>query len=303
MKLPVLALAALLLVGCNKDEDIISSDNPNDPGQNPPQEEQPVVLDYEVVEYTPAPGQFINEAVSGFADVTTQTEACRQAEKRLSKGLYVSLGSWGGYIVVKFKESIPNSGGYDFSISSNSFDTSSEPGIVWVMQDTNGNGLPDDTWFELKGSHFGEEGYERNYWVTYTRPGAKENTPWTDSNGETGEVRWLGSYHSQDFYYPNWVKADSYTLYGSRLPSQAVQDPISKLWSNLPFAWGYADNFGEDFFVDGKKNQFKISNAVTEMNQPADLTSVDFVKVQTAVNGEADLLGEISTEVCGFFKH
>ena len=29
-----------------------------------------------------------------------------------------------------------------FSIKGNAFDSSNEPGIVWVMQDVNGDGLP-----------------------------------------------------------------------------------------------------------------------------------------------------------------
>ena len=288
----LVATISSVFVSCNKDEDIVI-DNPSSPDTS---------LGYEVLEYTPAPGQYINEINSVFDGVNTPEEACDQAKNRLSQGLYVSLGAWGGYIVVKFDESINNSGDYDFAISSNSFDTSNEPGIVWVMQDVNGNGLPDDTWYELKGSDFGEPGYERNYWVTYTRPGEDENTPWIDSNGETGVVKWMGNYHNQSFYYPNWVKEDSYTLYGSRLPSKARQNELTGIWENPPFEWGYADNFGSDFFKDGGKNMFRISNAVTEENTPANLSSIDFVKVQTAINGSTNLLGENSTEVCGFFR-
>ena len=43
-----------------------------------------------------------------------------------------------------------------FAIQGNAFDSSNEPGIVWVMQDVNGNGLPDDEWYELRGSETGE---------------------------------------------------------------------------------------------------------------------------------------------------
>lgn len=292
------ALISLFLVACNKDGDI-TIDNPEDPQ---PPIKPGVSLNYSVVEYLPAPGQYINEQTDGSNKINSASEACSFAEKRLSEGLYVSLGAWGGHIVVKFNESIENTGGYDFYISSNSFDTSNEPGIVWVMQDANGNGLPDDTWYELKGSYFGKEGYERNYWVTYFRPDAKGNTPWEDSNGETGYVYWQGNYHSQDFYYPDWITESSYTLYGSRLPSQAEQNPVTGIWINKPFEWGYADNFGEDFIKSQNKNPFRISDAVTEDNQPANLNSIDFVKVQTAVNSSAGLLGENSTEVCGFFS-
>ena len=66
----------------------------------------------------------------------------------------VSLGGFGGYIVVGFDHSIQASGGYggyDFSITGNQFSGSSEPGVVWVMPDENGNGEPDDgPWYELR---------------------------------------------------------------------------------------------------------------------------------------------------------
>lgn len=104
-----------------------------------------------VYEYIPAPGQFINEkATSGFNGESTHEAACAYATSRLGRELSVSLGAWGGFITVGFDHSIPNRGGYDFSIKGNPIDTSSEPGIVWVMQDVNGNGLPDDEWYQLK---------------------------------------------------------------------------------------------------------------------------------------------------------
>ena len=138
-----------------------------------------------VYEYTPAPGQFINEG--GFKDITSAEEAAKYAQGLLEqntqgKNYYVSLGAWGGYIVVGFDHSIENKGGnsYDFSIAGNQFAQSSEPGIVWVMQDTNGNGLPDDEWYELKGSEYGKPETLTSYAMTYYRP-KSDNT----GNGRT----------------------------------------------------------------------------------------------------------------------
>lgn len=287
-----LALIFLCLPACNKDDEI-KINNPDFPSSP---------LSYSVIDYTPAPGQYINETVSGFNDISSPSEACRQAEVRLAKNLYVSLGAWGGYIVVRFNQPIVNNGNYDFSISSNVFDSSSEPGIVWVMQDSNSNGLPDDVWYELKGSYYGQSGYERNYWVTYYRPNAKGHTEWIDSNGESGKISWVGNYHNQDYYYPEWIKEDAYTLYGSRLPLQAIEDPNTGNWTNLPFSWGYVDNFGEDFDFATSSNFFRISDAMDNEGNMVNLSEIDFIKVQTAVNGSAGWLGENSTEVCGFFK-
>ena len=283
-----------VVVSCNKDEEY------ND--YVPPEG-----LKYDVIEYLPAPGQFINEKASGLENINTMAEACSKASSLLESYNYVSLGAWGGSLTIKLHSSLKNNGGYEFGIAGNSFDGSNEPGIVWVMQDGNGNGLPDDTWYELKGSYYGQEGYQKNYWVTYFRPEAGEDTYWEDSNGDTGYVQWVGTHHSQDFYYPNWVSENSYTLYGSKLPSRAEQNPITGIWENKAFDWGYVDNNGSDsemLTISGKAlqiNRFKISNAITSNGANANLKAIDFIKVQTAINGSASILGENSTEICGFF--
>ena len=98
-----------------------------------------------VYEYTPAPGQFINEGCTA----TTMQQACDYAYGRLSEGAFVSLGAFGGYIIVGFDHSVESGGesALDLQITGNAHSSSSEPGIIWVSQDENGNGLPDDTWY------------------------------------------------------------------------------------------------------------------------------------------------------------
>lgn len=59
-----------------------------------------------VCEFLPAPGQFVNEGYTA----ATMEEACAVAEKLLAAGSYVSLGGFGGSIVVGFDHSIDNSG-------------------------------------------------------------------------------------------------------------------------------------------------------------------------------------------------
>ena len=75
-----------------------------------------------VFEYTPAPGQFINETKTGGFDgtQTTPETAIAYATKRMKDGTWVSLGGFGGYIVVGFDHSIDNTGGYDFGLLGNS---------------------------------------------------------------------------------------------------------------------------------------------------------------------------------------
>lgn len=89
-----------------------------------------------------------------------------------------SLGAWGGYLMVGFDHSVENSGAYDLAIKGNQFPGWSEPGIVWVMQDENGDGEPNDTWCELKGSLYEAEGYVRDYAVTYCKGRIYEPIIW-----------------------------------------------------------------------------------------------------------------------------
>ncbi len=277
---------------------------------NPEQHYRPITASSspystKVFEFLPAPGQFINE---GYTAYTTE-EANQYAEERLKQNQYVSLGAFGGYIVVGFDHSIKNSGTWDFAIYGNSFAGSSEPGIVWVMQDENGNGLPDDNWYELKGSETGKPGTVQDYEVTYYRPSApKSNTLWTDNLGRKGEVDWL-NFHQQDYYYPNWVKEDMYTLRGTCLESRTEdQSGQGTYWVNKEFDWGYADNFSPidrltddiNYSASANANHFQISNAITFEGESIHLEYIDFIKVQTGLNVKAGWLGENSTEVFRF---
>lgn len=254
-----------------------------------------------VYEFLPAPGQFVNEDYKA----ATMDEACAWAEERLAQTAYVSLGGFGGYIVVGFDHSILNDGGYNIAVTGNSFDGSSEPGIVWVMQDENGDGLPNDTWYELKGSEYGKPETLSDYAVTYYRPAENDGTiPWRDNRGGSGAIE-QNAFHRQS-YYPAWVGAESYTLRGVRLESRSYdQSGNGTYWVNPAFDWGYADNFSSidrltddgNAAADPTDNHFKISHAVRFDGAPADLAYIDFVKIQTAVNQQCGRIGEVSTEV------
>jgi hypothetical protein len=260
-----------------------------------------------VYEFLAAPGQFVNENYTA----NTMAEAVDYAEGRLRQTAYVSLGGFGGYIVLGFDHSIDNDGGYNFQIIGNSFNGSSEPGIVWVMQDEDGDGQPNDTWYELKGSEYGKNGETiQDYEVTYYRPRAPQMpVAWTDNQGNEGTIDYLGSFHQQDYYYPLWVEEDVYTLRGTRLKSRTYADSPT-YWLNPSFDWGYADNFSNgaindrltndiNYDANVNANHFKISHAVGLDGRPANLAYIDFIKVQTGVNIKAGWLGENSTEVFG----
>lgn len=279
--------ATAVLCACNKDEEITRPSEPNSDDQR-----------CIVYEYCPAPGQFINDSY----EVSTAEEACLYAEQQLNaeRQTYLSLGGFGGYIVVGFGRSIVSSGDYDFAVVGNSFTNSSEPGIVYVMQDENSNKLPDDTWYELRGSEYDNDEVVADYEVTYLRPSADyQPVKWHDNIGGEGQIERITS-HQQATYYPKWITEDSYTLRGKRLPTNAYIDPDRQVdggdyWVLSSFEWGYADNAGSN------GDKFRIADAVDEQGRAVNLRYIDFIKVQTSVNGNCGkLVGELSTEVCRF---
>ena len=307
----IFAITAIVFVtsSCNSD-DVITEELEN---HYRAKTETSVAYQTKVFEYTPAPGQFINDTKTGgfTGNETTSKVASIYAEQRMKNGTFVSLGGFGGYIVVGFDHSIDNTGNYDFGITGNSFKGSSEPGVVWVMQDENGNGKPDDTWFELKGSETGKKATIQKYSVTYYRPSdPQQPVKWTDSEGNSGEVDYLKAFHQQDYYYPSWIKEDSYTLTGTCLEGRNYdQSGNGTYWINAEYDWGYADNFSEidrltndeNTNANANANYFKISNAIDANGSPVNLDYIDFIKVQTGCNTQSGWLGENSTEVFGFF--
>lgn len=285
------AVLALIATGCNKD-DIIEPDMP-------PSVEGDAAYALTVFEWMPAPGQFINipSGNQPWNAVSTQTQANAWAQRRLAERDFVSLGAFGGYVVVGFDHKVANTGGYDIGILGNAFTSaaggSNEPGVVYVMKDDNGNGLPDDIWYELAGSETLSPNAVRDYSVTYFRPDDYSPVKWIDSFGEEGEVPYLSMFHSQPSYYPFWIKSASYTLTGTL---------IMNAERTTPLPWGYADNLGEDSLSTegiGNCNRFRISDAIDAEGHKVDLPYINFVKVQTAVNRADTPLGEISTEVFG----
>ena len=95
-----------------------------------------------ILEYQPAAGQFRSEVAWD-----NPVEFFENRERGLS------LGALGGYVVLGFDQPIYNNPqnpyGVDFTVEGNSFVAAekgvwTEPGAVQVMEDKNGNGLPDD---------------------------------------------------------------------------------------------------------------------------------------------------------------
>ena len=168
---------------------------------------------------------------------------------------------------------------------------SAEPGIVLVSKDVNGNGLPDDEWYELAGSEYGTDTETRGYEITYHRPqSANTNVRWTDNQGKDGFIL-RNSFHTQASYYPAWIAENEITFRGTRLKDNAMKE--NGMWVGYCYAWGYADNHPNST----EMSQFKIDWAVDANGNKVMLDEINFVKIYTAVNQDAGQMGEISTEI------
>lgn len=264
----VLLATSLVWASCKKDK---QSTVPKAEAPIRPVTAQSSAYVTQLFEFNPAPGQYINTTISD----TTAAQNTLNTDKGL-----VSLGAYGGYIVVGFDHTVLDAAGKgDIIVYGNAFAGFAEPGIVWVMQDTNGNGKPDDTWYELAGSETNKPGYIRNYAVTYTRPACDTcSVPWTDNKGNTGLVK-TSPFHKQS-YYPAGIKSNTYTLTGTTLPSTNVNSTNPAFVSSTAFAFGYTDSTTGGDTVD-------IANAIDKTGNKIKLKGADFIKIQTGI--EANL--------------
>lgn len=267
---------------------------------------------HEVMEYTPAPGQYIN----------TVTAGSPHAALSIKGGLngMLNLGAFGGYVIFRFENPVENHPenpyGVDFTIFGNPALDWSEPGIVSVMKDVNRNGLPDDTWYELAGSDHYFSSTIKGYEITYTNPHepVAEDVAWTDNLGKSGYI-FSNIYYYQPYYpladsFPD-INSNSYSLTGTLIKGRIDMSKPSNIRS-YPRSFGYADNHvrgSEPFNVPDNPytpetensggDAFDISWAIDHEGNYIVLDEIHFVRVHTSVLDDAGPLGEISTELTG----
>ncbi len=247
-----------------------------------------------VDEYVPAPGQFVNLMPVATDEDTPQTMAqkCTEAIGGGRGGL-ITLGAYGGYVTFHFDHPIANvEGERDFAVWGNAFENNAEPAIVMVSQDANGNGRPDDAWYELRGSAHDYEQTVRQYQITYTYDALKD-VPWTDNQGRTGCIP-RNTYHKQE-YFPLWLKGQGTLVFnGTLLPRNAR---LNGTTYELPaFDYGYADNRPN---TDRQGCSMDIGWAEDGQGRAVSLTHIDFVRCYTALNQVCDNIGETSSEIKG----
>jgi hypothetical protein len=307
-----------------------------------------------VYQYHPAPGQFVNTlpvarvgepvdsvlarcqaSICGHVDTTTTTfhgQTITRIDTVWAESM-VTLGGYGGYVIVAFDHPVVNMHTWDFDIMGNAFYSdqmvsggSCEPGIVMVGVDADGDGVPSDgdRWYELAGSEYSHPKTQHDYSITYYRPDEnKQRTPsatdpslidttyihWTSNDVNPDSVSGYmsrNSFHMQP-YWPLWLQdEEALTFSGTKLRCNAVDiggNEGNPYFVQYFFDWGYADNLPNNPShlpgVEGFNPGFKIDWAVDEQGRPANLTHIDFIKVYNAVNQYCGWIGETSTEVAG----
>ena len=285
-----------------------------------------------IFDYMPAIGQFTNK-LPLYENGDTQAQMNEKVLAAIGnnkKGM-ITLGGFGGYVVMGFDHTIMNvAGKRDFRVLGNAFYAdanpnlnaplggSCEPGVIMVAYDANKNGIPDDNeWYEIAGSahedYTKESWYSmavangndvnlyRDYEITYYKP---ENEPakedwgtyirWEDNKGNSG-YKVKNQFHNQ-CYYPLWVESNKISFKGTCLPQNGIDESgMDNYFVLYKFDYGYADNevnSKDDAAID-------IDWAVNDKRQRVHLPGVDFIKVYTGVNQENGWLGECSTEIMG----
>jgi hypothetical protein len=202
-----------------------------------------------------------------------------------------SLGSAGGYEVWAVE---PQS---SYFIDGNPFGTWHEPGVVWMQEDNNGNGLPDEMWHEVRGGDDDDPAWRdyitRRYAVTYFTGNGTVNqlgrpphytgtaaaaTCWVDSKGRTGILP--GGFPSPWGVTGDWV---TYTC--------------TLLRDDGDIATGNYNGLSASGYVDTIDTVFPAHKAMRADGTSANLSAVQFIKVQTGIFRYGGLFGDISTEV------
>lgn len=286
-----------------------------------------------ILDYAPAPGQYANEPL--FNDPN------RALGPPVGGGTFnpnnssqVSLGGFGGSITVAFDHTVTddpaNPHCVDAIVFGNAFWMGGNPNRHWaecgtieISRDANANGIADDPWYLIPGSHLSD-------------PLAQFETQTWDDDLE--DLTYPPFPVDPEFPYQDWIPpgySDTWTTAGYRLPS----DPFDTWILDNPHGqsaeqegiYGYVDytptlvlgDLDADNFVDdpdlspadfytrpddplevgitpgaGGGDGFDIAWAIDpETGLPADLDGFDFIRITNAVNFALPDFGEVSPEI------
>lgn len=282
-----------------------------------------------VVDYRPAPGQFVQDP--GFNDPAAALGppvGGGTGDGDDTKA--VTLGGFGGSIVLAFDHTVTDDPkhplGLDCIVFGNAFWAGGnanrrwgEPATIEISRDANGNGLADDAWYLIPGSHLPAPA---QHWQQQTWDDDANDPTYPPAFAWWVPVGEVGTWQTWAFRLPGEVFEVGLTL-----------DNPNGLSAEVEGIWGYADCSptlrlgdldGDDVVDDpgrlpeafytvpddpfrvgvdagsGGGDAFDIAWAIDPATGlPAGLRGFDFVRITNATNVVLGPFGERSAEVCG----
>ncbi|MCG2615074.1 hypothetical protein LZZ85_12315 [Terrimonas sp. NA20] len=289
-----------------------------------------------VFDYLPAPGQFVNELPKFNAGDTYETMITKVSNDLVGEQTnMITLGGWGGYVVVGFDHTIVNvAGRRDFRIEGNAFGAaanprpnapfggSCEPGVVMVAYDKNKNGKPDeDEWYEIRGSASFSAQQEpwyslavakgidvrtfRGYEMTYHRPASEIATGGPQNHiAIPNYIRWTDNQGQDGYKIKNTFHAQTY------YPGWISEDKITYKGIRLArngvdessggsyyVLYGFRYGYVDNYPNAHDNSGIDIDWAIDKDGNRVTLPGIDFVKVYNGIDQENGWLGEASTEI------
>lgn len=265
-----------------------------------------------VVEYRPAPGQFVNDAAyNDPLDALGPPEGFGPSSG--NNVSVVSLGGFGGYIILGFDRTVlddpRNPFGMDSIVFGNAFfvgNTSrhwAECATIEISLDLNANRLADDRWFLISGSH---TGLPQLAWTVRTW-----DTNIGDSTFPPSEASWIppgrmGVWQTGAFALPTELFGGNiiinpggasfeaiwgYADYSPTLPLGDIPPGKFYAYPDEPFTPGISPG-------SGGGDAFDIAWAIdAQTGAAAELPGFDFIRVTTAVESLLLEINEKSAEI------
>ncbi len=270
----------------------------------------------EVVEFAPAPGQFVNSPALNDAAAALGAPVGGSPGDPSTVDI-VTLGGFGGSITLRFADTVwdepCNPFGVDAIVFGNALYVSNDPrrrfaeaAHIEISYDANHNGVADDAWYVIRGSSLPPVPLD-----------SFRAQNWDNDSGTSIPP-------SNTLWYPNTVHGSSYSTSAFELPSLFAANVIVLPPQATDEAiWGYADFTPTlalptgadpvDFYstpddpiaigiTPGSSggDAFDIAWAVDPTTgAPANLPGFDFIRITTAVDAIIGPLGEVSAEIAG----
>jgi len=249
-----------------------------------------------VLDYSPADGQFVNDP--RYNDPRRALGApIGGGTTAPDNSKLVTLGGFGGSIMLAFDRTVWDYPfhlmGLDFIVFGNASWVAGLPSIRWaevaiveISRDVNGNGLPDDPWYVIPGSHLTDPKRQRRdgHFILPDDPFA--TPPIVNVNTDGSEAFW------------GYADMNPVLILGDLDGDNIVDDPFitaEEFYTvpDDPRAEGMTSG-------SGGGDAFDIAWAVHPLTgEPANLRGFDFIRITTAIDAFNGQFGEVSAEIGG----